>query len=136
VGECTSIFGRIFDVTIEAVSVGNKKPDGDSWDPFGGMPDLMVYFGFLDGETVVTSTIKDSLVAIFWESNSFVWTSGGTFFIALYDDDTNYDDYATSWSWEGDDALVAVARAAGAGTIELTDDSGTVSLTISVEAAF
>jgi hypothetical protein len=107
--QCQGVLGRRFVVTALSADVGTTTPSGANWDFGGGAPDLYASFGF-DGEMVTTNTVSDSFSADWNQWGAFVFTSGDTFLFNVWDDDIGTDDFAVGWLWEGDDALVALAR--------------------------
>jgi hypothetical protein len=61
-GTCATPFDRIYRVTLVSAQVPATKPDGSSWDPFGGLPDPLVDVE-LDGVTYTSTVVSDTLAA-------------------------------------------------------------------------
>ena len=95
--------------------------------------DLAVNFGSGTLGSVVRYEV--TFDATWSETCAFVMPSGGRFELALYDEDIADDDLAAWWYWEGNDALVALARTLGE-VIPLEDNSGTVEVAFRVDPTF
>jgi len=133
--ECENALDRKYRFTVLDAEVGTHTPDGDTWDMGGGAPDLAVALYFDGDEPLWTSTVDDSFSPTWDQYADLVMESGGTFYVELWDIDTSSHDFAAGWYWEGNDALVWLARTEGE-EFSVDDSSGTIEVWMSVEPRF
>lgn len=109
---CEYALDRQYRVTIKSIQVSTEYPyEGGAWDGFGGAPDLYVVFGYAD-DACVTDTGNDSFQETYNDACDFI-LNGEPFHFEVWDDDVNSDDRAISWTLEGTDDHVDLARLFG-----------------------
>ena len=134
-GECDTGLDRRYRVVIDSAEAATTGPAG-AWDVGGGAPDLFVQWGMLDSaaenwlDECFTGVVQDSFEAYWNTYCEFVFSSGDTFGITVWDEDSSTWDWAGGVIWQGNDALISVIRAQGAMNSVNIGDAVTVAWSI------
>ena len=108
-GVCTEVFGQSWNLEAVYASAPQNDANGDTWDPFGGLPDMYAR-ATVDGVTVLQSTtVQDSLSAYWGYDADFVLTNT-SFCFSVFDDDAASDDLMDGTCWNTTAGIVGRAR--------------------------
>lgn len=91
-GACVAAFGRTYDIVAYEAIVPQFKPDGSTWDAFGGAPDPFAVLSLNGTVLGQTSTIQDTFTPRWNEYVSAVIPAGSTLRVDLWDEDVSADD--------------------------------------------
>jgi hypothetical protein len=87
VGSCQNMYDRTYEVTIISAVISELKPDGNTWDGFGGLPDPYALFR-VDGETEFqTSFLQDTRRPEWNEGDDVRFFASSEITIRLMDED-------------------------------------------------
>lgn len=109
---CEIIFGRSFEVRFASASTGTTNGDGDTWDSFGGLPDMYGEITVDDALVLTTSTADDALSAT-WNVAEDVIITSTPVCVVVVNEDAFSDDEMDSACWNGLDAVVSLVRGGG-----------------------
>ncbi len=111
-GECVSLWGQTYDVTVVKATLPSEPEGGGTWDGFGGMPDPYVLVEVNDVAVCKTSTVQDTFTPSWNEQCSIKFAKGDTLTFHVMDEDLTSDD-DVSWDYVTD--LVSAIKKGNSG---------------------
>jgi hypothetical protein len=98
-GGCVAAFGRAYTIVVQSAFIPQFKPDGNTWDAFGGAPDAFAVI-FLNAQSLgATHAIADNFTPV-WNvaTPPTPIAAGSTLRVDVYDQDVSANDGILSCS--------------------------------------
>lgn len=127
-GACDGMYGRPYRVMVLSATIAERAESGETWDPFGGLPDPYVIVAVGEETAGTSASVQDNREPTWNFSAEVTLFQSDPLRFFVYDEDYGEDDFVSGVGWDDTSALIKLGGTSGgvAGSVLLD-------LTITIE---